>query len=46
MRTKLVHAPPFAYLFGGSPASLLARGFSGSSSGTHLIFGEEPVPRA
>jgi hypothetical protein len=37
MKTKLVHALLFACLFGGSSASLLARGFSGNCSGTYLM---------
>lgn len=37
MKTKLVHALLFVCLFGGSSASLLARGFSGNCSGTYLM---------
>jgi hypothetical protein len=34
---KLIHALLFICLLGGLPASLLARGFSGSCSGTYLM---------
>ena len=37
MRTKLIHALLFVCLFGGSSASLPARGFSGNCSGTYLM---------
>jgi hypothetical protein len=37
VRTKLVCALLFVFLFGGSSASLLACGFSGNCSGTYLM---------
>jgi hypothetical protein len=37
MKTKLVYALLFGCLFGGSSASLFARGFSGNCSGTYLM---------
>ena len=37
VKTTLARILLFVYLFGGSSASLLARGFSGNCSGTYLM---------